>query len=125
MTIKFGVQASQAGVSWDELLSLWQELDSDSNFDHLWLMDHFVTGAGTAMDSQGPAMEGWTAALSSYPQTALRNDRRATLEGLTMTLPEGLAFEVQAHRDTVNDPQMAEWLKRYAAGERPPPRSLS
>ena len=61
------------------------------------------------------------AALSAYPQTAIRNDRRAAVEGLTMPLPEGLAFEVEAHRDTLNDPQMADWLRRYAAGERPPP----
>ncbi len=61
MTIKFGVQATQAGVTWEELLALWQELDRDSNFDQLWLMDHFVTGGGTAFDSQGPCMEGWTA----------------------------------------------------------------
>ncbi len=61
------------------------------------------------------------AALSAYPQTAMRNDRRAAIEGLTMPLPEGLAFEVEAHRETLNDPAMAEWLRRYAAGERPPP----
>ncbi len=61
------------------------------------------------------------AALSAYPQTAMRNDRRAALEGQTMSLPEGLAFEVQAHRDTLSDPQMAEWLAKYARGERPPP----
>jgi len=60
MAMKFGVQATQSGVTWEELLSLWQELDRDSNFDHLWLMDHFVTGAGTAADSSGPCMEGWT-----------------------------------------------------------------
>ena len=61
MGMKFGVQATQSGVTWEELLSLWQELDRESNFDHLWLMDHFVTGAGTAADSSGPCMEGWTA----------------------------------------------------------------
>ena len=61
MAMKFGAQATQAGVTWEEILSLWQELDRDSSFDHLWLMDHFVTGAGTAADSSGPCMEGWTA----------------------------------------------------------------
>src|SRR3990170_8055234 len=61
------------------------------------------------------------AALSAYPQTAMRNDRRAAVEGLTLPLPDGLAFEVQAHRDSLADPKMAEWLARYAAGDRPPP----
>ncbi|MBI1886079.1 MAG: enoyl-CoA hydratase/isomerase family protein [Chloroflexi bacterium] len=61
------------------------------------------------------------AALSAYPQTAMRNDRRAVLEGLTLPMEEALELEVRAHRDTLADPQMAEWLRRYAAGERPPP----
>ena len=60
-------------------------------------------------------------AVSGYPQTAMRNDRRAALEGLTMPLAEGLAFEVEAHRETLSDPSMADWLARYARGERPPP----
>jgi enoyl-CoA hydratase len=63
------------------------------------------------------------AALSEYPQQAIRNDRRAALEGATMPIDEGLMFEVQAHRETLNDPLMAEWLAKYAKGERPPPLS--
>src|SRR3990170_2890355 len=43
-------------------------------------------------------------ALSAYPQTAMRNDRRAAIEGLTMTLPEALELEMQAHRESVSDP---------------------
>jgi enoyl-CoA hydratase len=60
-------------------------------------------------------------ALSGYPKTALRNDRRAVMGGLTLPLAEGLELEVRAHRDTMSDPEMGEWLRRYAAGERPPP----
>jgi enoyl-CoA hydratase len=76
-----------------------------------------VVPAGRALDR---AIEIATT-LSAYPQTAMRNDRRAAIEGLTMTLDEGLAFEVQAHRETLNDPAMSEWLARYARGDRPPP----
>ena len=61
------------------------------------------------------------AALSTYPQLAIRNDRRAALEGLTMPLAEGLEHEVRVHRDTALDPQMGEWLRRYAQGDRPAP----
>jgi F420-dependent oxidoreductase-like protein len=61
MDIKFGVAATQAGASWDDLLSLWQELDAAPSFDSLWLMDHFVTGFGTESGSDGPCMEAWTA----------------------------------------------------------------
>src|SRR5712692_1890962 len=68
-------------------------------------------------------------ALSAYPQRAMRNDRRAAIEGLTLPLPEGLTFELETHRETLTDPQMAEWLARYAKGDRPaplrPPDALS
>src|SRR3990172_4786137 len=61
MIMKFGVVTGQAITTWDELLDLWQELDRDSGFDHLWLVDHFVPGAGGAMGADGPHFEGWTA----------------------------------------------------------------
>ena len=60
-------------------------------------------------------------ALSAYPQTALRNDRRAVFGGLSLPLAEGLELEARTHRDTTSDPKMWEWLRRYAAGDRPPP----
>jgi enoyl-CoA hydratase len=60
-------------------------------------------------------------AVCRYPQRALRNDRAAALGGLTLSIAEGLSFEMQAHRDSLTDPAMADWLRRYAAGERPPP----
>jgi len=62
-------------------------------------------------------------AMASYPQTSLRNDRRAACEGLSLPLPEGLKLEEELHRDTLADPAMAEAVLRYAAGQRPqPPR---
>ena len=60
-------------------------------------------------------------ALSAYPQTAIRNDRRATLDALALPLAEGMEHEARVHRDTARAPEMAEWLRRYAAGDRPPP----
>lgn len=59
--------------------------------------------------------------ISGYPQPAMRNDRRATLAGVTMPLDEGLAFEVEAHRSTLGGPEVPQWLARFARGERPPP----
>lgn len=59
--------------------------------------------------------------LSTYPQPAMRNDRRATLASYDLSINAGLRFEVEAHRDSLGDPAMAAWLERFAAGERPQP----
>ncbi len=60
-------------------------------------------------------------AISSYPQLSLRNDRRAAIEGFSLTLPEGLELERRVHEASLADPAMVEGLRRYAAGARPPP----
>ncbi len=59
--------------------------------------------------------------ISSYPQTSLRNDRRAALEGLSLPLAEGLRLEQQLHQDSLADPAMLDAVQRYADGQRPPP----
>jgi enoyl-CoA hydratase len=60
-------------------------------------------------------------AMSAYPQLSLRNDRRAAIEGLPLSLPEGLELERRLHEASLADPAMTEGLRRYAAGDRPPP----
>jgi enoyl-CoA hydratase len=60
-------------------------------------------------------------AISTYPQLSLRNDRRAAIEGLTLPLPEGLELERRLHEASLADQAMVEGLRRYAAGDRPPP----
>ncbi len=69
--MKFGAVPNQSGIAWESLLDVWQELDSDSKFDSLWLMDHFVTGLGTEFGSEGPCLEGWTA-LAALAQATSR-----------------------------------------------------
>ena len=76
-----------------------------------------VVPAGKALER---ALE-IAAAMSTYPQGAIRNDRRAALDGLAMPLDQGLWHEAEVHRETASDPAMAEWLRRFAAGERPQP----
>ncbi len=60
------------------------------------------------------------ALLSTYPQLSMRRDRQAALEGLSLSLPDGIAHEAHVHRDTVGD-EMAERLRGFAAGDRPEP----
>jgi len=60
-------------------------------------------------------------AISTYPQLSLRNDRRAAIDGLSLPLPEGLELERRLHEASLTDPAMVEGLRRYAAGDRPPP----
>ncbi len=60
-------------------------------------------------------------AISSYPQLSLRNDRRAAIEGLRLSLPEAIELERRIHLASLADPVMAEGLRRYAAGDRPAP----
>lgn len=69
--MKFGAVPNQSGVTWDALLECWQELDTNSNFDSLWLMDHFVSGFGGEFGSGEPCMEGWTA-LAALAQATSR-----------------------------------------------------
>src|SRR5690349_21704434 len=59
--MKFAAVPNQSGVSWPELADVWQDLDKNSGFESLWLMDHFVSGFGQEFGSGEPCMEGWTA----------------------------------------------------------------
>ncbi len=64
--------------------------------------------------------------ISRYPQTSLRNDRQSVYQGMSLPLREGLRLEQQLHQSSLSDPDMAEALRQYAAGQRPlPPRPAS
>ena len=59
--------------------------------------------------------------MSTYPQPAMRADRKATLASYDLDIEAGLKFEVEVHRESMNDPAMPAWLERFARGERPQP----
>lgn len=58
--------------------------------------------------------------MSEYPQVSLRNDRRAVYEGLSLPLDEGIRLEAEIHRSSLSDWEMADRLRRYGEGQRPP-----
>ena len=59
-------------------------------------------------------------AISNYPRVCLKNDRQATYGGLSLPLSEGIRLEAKIHESTLADPDLAEGLRRYAVGQRPP-----
>jgi enoyl-CoA hydratase len=61
------------------------------------------------------------AAISSYPKLSLRGDRRAAIESLPLTIDDGLDLERRIHEASLGDPAMAEGLRRFQSGDRPPP----
>ncbi len=65
MAIKFGF-SFESDEPWDSLLSVAQELDRNSRFDHLWLADGLV-----GRDPDGPRLEAWTA-LAALAQATSR-----------------------------------------------------
>lgn len=64
-------------------------------------------------------------AMSGYPQLSLRNDRRAALDGLPLSIAEGLDLERRIHEPSLRDPAMGEGLRRFASGNRTlPPNAM-
>jgi F420-dependent oxidoreductase-like protein len=55
--VRFGFQTPQQHGSWQEMMALWQELDT-LGFDSAWVFDHFLP---IFSDPTGPCLEGWTA----------------------------------------------------------------
>jgi F420-dependent oxidoreductase-like protein len=65
--IRFGIQTGQQGVTWDEMLSVWQKADG-WGYDSLWNFDHFYP---IFVDPEGPCLEGWTT-LAALAQATTR-----------------------------------------------------
>jgi enoyl-CoA hydratase len=70
-----------------------------------------VVAAGTHVERALALAEG----LAAFPQRTMLADRRAAIEGLGMTLAEGLALEARAGPEVFEDGQRG--AARFAAGE--------
>ncbi|HTK11233.1 MAG TPA: TIGR03560 family F420-dependent LLM class oxidoreductase [Ktedonobacteraceae bacterium] len=55
--LSFGISTPQQHISYERLLELWLEADSEPLIDHLWLFDHFMP---LGNDPDGPCFESWT-----------------------------------------------------------------
>lgn len=55
--IRFGIQTPQQHGSWQDIVTLWREIDT-LGFDSAWVFDHFLP---IFSDPTGPCLEGWTA----------------------------------------------------------------
>ncbi|HEV2218115.1 MAG TPA: LLM class flavin-dependent oxidoreductase [Candidatus Dormibacteraeota bacterium] len=64
--LSFGIKTSQAGFSYQDILSIWLEADGIPLFEHAWLWDHMVPLRG---DVRGPALEAWTLLSALAAQT--------------------------------------------------------
>lgn len=54
--VRFGIQTPQQHGSWQDMVTLWREVDS-LGFDSAWVFDHFLP---IFSDPTGPCLEGWT-----------------------------------------------------------------
>ncbi len=54
--VQFGIQTSQEGVTWNEVLTAWKDAEA-LGFDSAWNFDHLMPIVG---DKDGPCLESWT-----------------------------------------------------------------
>ena len=57
MRLSFGIKTSQMGLTYTDILPVWQDADRVPLFEHGWLWDHMVPLRG---DVRGAALEAWT-----------------------------------------------------------------
>src|ERR1051326_7609823 len=65
--ITFGIKTSQMGLTYQDILSAWQQADQIPAITHAWLWDHMVPLRG---DARNAALEAWTLLAALAAQTS-------------------------------------------------------
>ncbi len=65
--LRWGIKTAPQHTTYDALLTVWQDADRTSAFEHAWLFDHFAPIQG---DLDGPCFEGWTLLAALAAQTS-------------------------------------------------------
>lgn len=66
MRLSFGIKTSQMGLTYQDILQVWQDADRVPVFEHAWLWDHMVPLRG---DARGATLEAWTLLSALATQT--------------------------------------------------------
>jgi alkanesulfonate monooxygenase SsuD/methylene tetrahydromethanopterin reductase-like flavin-dependent oxidoreductase (luciferase family) len=64
--VSFGIKTTPWNVTYDEILTAWQDADTVPAIEHAWLWDHMVPLRG---DMAAPLHEGWTLLAALAAQT--------------------------------------------------------
>jgi F420-dependent oxidoreductase-like protein len=64
--LSFGIKTAPQHTTYEDMLAIWQEADTEPALEHAWLFDHFYPIVG---DHTGPSLEGWTVLAALAAQT--------------------------------------------------------
>jgi len=65
--LSFGIKTAPMHTTYEGILKVWKEADSNPAMEHAWLFDHFAPIKGSV---DGPCLEGWTLLATLAAQTS-------------------------------------------------------
>jgi len=95
--ISFGIKTTPLGLTYRQILQLWQEADAAPDIDHAWLWDHLQPMRG---DLSVPVLEGWTLLAALAGQT--RRLRLGLLVSNNLIRPPAVLAKIAATIDAIS-----------------------